>query len=60
MLSVNKASAEEFPLFIPYSNIPNTPENSEIKVVFRTYVSDGKDLKSIFFSNPVSYQMGAR
>ena len=59
-LSVNKASAEEFPLFIPYSNIPNTPENSEIKVVFRTYVSDGKDLKSIFFSNPVSYQMGAR
>jgi hypothetical protein len=59
-IEVNKSSPEEFPLFIPYSNIPNTPENSEIKVVFRTYVSDGKDLKSIFFSNPVSYQMGAR
>jgi hypothetical protein len=57
---VNKENPEEFPLFIPFSNIPNTPENSEIQVVFRTYVSDGKDLKSIFFSNPVSYQMGSR
>lgn len=59
-LSVNKDNPEEFPLFIPFINIPNTPENSEIQVVFRAYVSDGKDQKSIFFSSPVSYQMGSR
>ncbi|MCU0404789.1 MAG: M12 family metallopeptidase [Chitinophagaceae bacterium] len=59
-ISVNKQNPEEFELFIPFSNIPNTPNTSEIQVVFRTFVSDGKDLKSTFFSTPVSYQMGAR
>lgn len=59
-LSVNKEDPEEFPLFVPYSNIPNTAETSEIQVVFRTYVSDGKTLKSMYFSSPVSYQMGSR
>ncbi len=59
-LSVNKSNPEEFELFIPYANIPNSASTSEIQVVFRTYVSDGKDLKSIYYSNPVSYQMGAR
>lgn len=59
-LSVNKQTPEEFEFFIPFSNIPNTSNTSEIKVVFLTFVSDGKDLKSTFFSTPVSYQMGSR
>ncbi len=59
-ISVNKSNPEEFELFIPFANIPNTASTSEIQVVFRTYVSDGKDLKSIYYSNPVSYQMGSR
>jgi hypothetical protein len=59
-LSVNKQDPEEFELFIPYNNIPNTAANSEIQVVFRAFVSDGKDLRSTYQSTPVSYQMGAR
>ena len=59
-ISVNKQNPEEFELFIPFSNIPNTPSTSEIQIVFRTFVSDGKDLKSTYFSTPVSYQMGSR
>lgn len=59
-IPVNKENPEEFSLFIPFSNIPNTPATSEIKVVFRTFVSDGTTLKSVYFSKPVNYQMGAR
>jgi len=56
--SVNKANPEEFPLFIPYSYLPKSIENSEILVVFRIYLSDGREVKSIFSGIPVSYQMG--
>jgi hypothetical protein len=59
-LSVNKESPEELALFIPYDKIPNTPDNSEIKVVFRTFVSDGQELKSIYASSPVAHLMGSR
>lgn len=41
-IPVNKANPEELPLFIPFSNIPNTPNTSEIQIVFRTFVSDGQ------------------
>jgi hypothetical protein len=59
-IGVNKANPEEFELFIPFANIPNTAATSEIQVVFRTYVSDGKDLKSTYFSTPVKYTLGSR
>lgn len=59
-LSVNKESPEELALFIPYDKIPDTPENSEIKVVFRSFVSDGQELRSIYASSPVAYLMGSR
>jgi Astacin (Peptidase family M12A) len=58
--SVNKTNPEEFPLFIPFSFIPKTPENNEIMIVFCIYLGDGKSTKSIFFGNPVSFKMGAR
>jgi hypothetical protein len=57
---VNKESPEEFPLFIPLTYIPDTPENSEIMVVFRAFVSDGQEIRSIYSGNPVSYLMGSR
>lgn len=59
-LSVNKVDPEEFPFFIPYSSIPNTANNSEIQIVFRTFVNDGQEMRSIYYSNPISYQMGSR
>lgn len=59
-LLVNKVNVEEFPLFIPYSSIPNTPNNSEILIVFRAFVDDKGIKRSIFFSNPISYLMDTR
>lgn len=58
--AVNTANPEEFPLFIPYSSIPNRPENSEIQVLFRIYLRYGGDGKAIFSGSPVSYQVGSR
>jgi hypothetical protein len=59
-LFVNKGKAEEFALFIPYSSIPNTPNNSEILIVFRAFVDDRGIKRSIFFSNPISYLMDTK
>ncbi len=59
-VEVNKANPEEFPLFIPYRYIPDIPENSEIMLVFRIYLNDGRGEKAIFAGNPVSFRMGSR
>lgn len=57
LLNANKTAPDDFPLFIPYTNIPNVAANAEIQIQFRAYVSDGEELKSIFFSEPVAYRM---
>ncbi len=56
-LNANKTAPDDFPLFIPFSNIPNVPANAEIQIQFRTYVSDGEELKSVYYSEPIAYRM---
>jgi hypothetical protein len=57
LLNANKNLPDDFPLFIPFDNIPKNYNNEDIQVQFRTFVSDGEEMKSIYFSAPISYKL---
>ncbi|MCC6761185.1 MAG: hypothetical protein IT252_08200 [Chitinophagaceae bacterium] len=57
VLSANKNAPDDFELFIPYSQIPKGANTSEIKVVFKTWVSGKDEFKPIYSSNPIAFSM---
>ncbi len=57
LLNANKKLPDDFPLFIPFDNIPAMYNNENIQVQFRTFVSDGEEMKSIYFSSPIAYKL---
>ncbi|MBX2932390.1 MAG: hypothetical protein KF781_10650 [Chitinophagaceae bacterium] len=49
-LSANKANANDFELFIPYSELPVATGKNNFQVEFRVYLLDDKELKILYQS----------
>jgi hypothetical protein len=56
-LAANKNNPRDFELFIPYTELPLPSGTNSAQAVFRAFLVDGDEIKSLYSSTPVSFSV---
>ena len=56
-LAANKNDPHDFELFIPYTELPLPAGTTNAQAVFRAFLVDGEEIKSLYSSTPVSFSV---